>query len=444
MAIPQVPTGLITGGNNGNKAMLTAMEAQVKGILYNDESMMFLKASAVAEQISEIPGAVEAYYRIAERLRWGSKYDVMTGTDKQWTTLRTTSVILDQILVIDWRTEDFDMNRFMSSPISLKANMLSIWAESALRNYLFIQECIFLQGIKDYCIAKSQVIPINMLEMTEDTAKTAFYQIGDKMNELLGNITETEIGTNVSDFIGALGFTPMLQLTKAYLRLNYGQIAADTVASGQLYKQSVFGMFLYKHMFLNKDMVKDTKTGLHLEKTFDLKKVLGVFVHRNAFAQPNSFQKIVNLIDNNTLNQKTLGKALYGITTAIRGWLSFIIMEKMPTADEIKEAQKRCWTNWIKLTPAERQKSPVTFKIADFDDFRISLNDLIYFKNLGKITMTGITPTNDELETAIINAGNRGYEKGKATFSNITSTSATMTGNDKDYIEEIELKFSKK
>ncbi len=35
--------------------MLTAMEAQVKGILYNDESMMFLKASAVAEQISEIP-----------------------------------------------------------------------------------------------------------------------------------------------------------------------------------------------------------------------------------------------------------------------------------------------------------------------------------------------------------------------------------------------------
>ncbi|WP_400254901.1 hypothetical protein [Spiroplasma endosymbiont of Cleonymus obscurus] len=80
MAIPQVPTGLITGGNNGNKAMLTAMEAQVKGILYNDESMMFLKASAVAEQISEIPGAVEAYYRIAERLRWGSKYDVMTGT----------------------------------------------------------------------------------------------------------------------------------------------------------------------------------------------------------------------------------------------------------------------------------------------------------------------------------------------------------------------------
>ncbi len=197
-------------------------------------------------------------------------------------------------------------------------------------------------------------------------------------------------------------------------------------------------------MFLNKDMVKDTKTGLHLEKTFDLKKVLGVFVYRNAFAQPNSFQKIVNLIDNNTLNQKTLGKALYGITTAIRGWLSFIIMEKMPTADEIKEAQKRCWTNWIKLTEAEREKVPVTFKIADFDDFRISLNDLIYFKNLGKITMVGNTPTNDELETAIINAGNNGYEKGKATFSNITSKSATMTGNDKDYIEEIELKFSKK
>ncbi len=35
-------------------------------------------------------------------------------------------------------------------------------------------------------------------------------------------------------------------------------------------------------------------------------------------------------------------------------------------------------------------------------------------------------------------------KKGKATFSNITSKSATMTGNDKDYIEEIELKFSKK
>jgi len=431
MAIPQIPTGMITDGNNGNKTMLTEMEAQVKGVLYNTENAIFLKASAVAEQIIELPEQVIAYYRIAQRVRWGSTYDPLTGTKKQWTDLLTTSVILDQLLTIDWRIEDFDMNRFISETIGIKATLISEWANSTLRNYMQIQECTFLQGVKDYCIAKSQVIPINMLKMTPESAVAAYYQIGDKNNEILSNITETEVGVNSSDIIGGLGFKPMLELTKGFTKLNYGQIAADTVATGRLYKQSLFDIFLYKHMFLNKDMIKDTKTGLHLEKTFDLKNLLGLFVHKNSFAQPNSFQKIVNLIDN-----KTLGKALYSIPTAIRGWLSYIIMEKMPTAAEILAAQNKSWTK-------VQDKSEATYKIADFDDFTIELNNLIYFKDLGKITMAGATPNNNELDTAIVAAGNLGFVATKATYTNITATTATMTGNNTDYTGSVDLVFTK-
>ncbi|WP_342266755.1 hypothetical protein [Spiroplasma endosymbiont of Villa modesta] len=57
--------------------------------------------------------------------------------------------------------------------------------------------------------------------------------------------------------------------------------------------------------------------------------------------------------------------------------------------------------------------------------------------------MAGDKPTNDELENAIINAGNNGYEKGKAKFD-IKSTSATMTGNNSDYYGVVNLEFTKK
>ncbi|WP_342253724.1 hypothetical protein [Spiroplasma endosymbiont of Zeiraphera isertana] len=57
--------------------------------------------------------------------------------------------------------------------------------------------------------------------------------------------------------------------------------------------------------------------------------------------------------------------------------------------------------------------------------------------------MAGDKPTNDELDTAIVKVGNNGFEPTKATYSNITDTSAIMTGNKTDYYGTVKLNFTK-
>lgn len=152
---------------------------------------------------------------------------------------------------------------------------------------------------------------------------------------------------------------------------------------------------------------------------------------------PISFTKIRQKLDNDTDNIKIIGKCLFALPSAIRPNLMYLIRPKMPTVEEIKEARKKDF-----LTNPKNENA--TYQSTLYDDInKLNLEDVIYYKNLGKITMAGTTPTNDELETAIINAGNVGYEKGKATFD-IKSISATMTGNNTEYYGVVNLEFTKK
>ncbi len=156
------------------------------------------------------------------------------------------------------------------------------------------------------------------------------------------------------------------------------------------------------------------------------------------WGMPISFTKVRNKLDNATDNIRIIGKALYALPSAIRPDLMYIIQEKMPTIDEIKTARAKNY----KIEPTNVN---ATYQSTDYDNMNIlDLQNIIYYKNLGKITMAGAIPTNDELETIIVNIGNNGYEKGKAEFSNITSTSATMTGNNKEYYGTVKLEFTKK
>lgn len=423
MAIPQLPKSLITGGNSaGEKAILTVIEAQVKGVLTNEDSTYYFSTSAKAEQIDTLNGVGMAIYRIVERIVWGSDYDPVTGMTRQWRTVKTTTVVLDQKLTINWAVEDFDMERFLNSDPAIKATLLGEWSSSMITGYLYAMEAIFLTGVKDYCVAKSQVLPINLLKLTPETAVDAFYQIGNKNNKLLKKVTMTEVGVNPTSIIGAMGFDSILQFTKAYQRLNYSEISANTIATGKLYKNSVLDISLFKSFYLEQLFEHGTETGLHLTKTFNLKKVLGAFVHKNAVAMPSSFQTIRQLIDNNTGNLKWIGKALYAVPTMIRGHLQYIVQANMPTSTEITSAQALEWNK-----DTTEQKTNATYKIADFEDFIIDLENLIYYVDLGKITMAGTTPTKDELDTAI-KKKNVGYTIGNADYTQITETSATMAG----------------
>lgn len=365
MAIPAIPKALITGGNNDSeKAILSVIEAQVRGILTNENATMYFKTSAIADQIEVLNGVGMAIYRLAERITWGSTYDPVTGTKKQWRKAKTTTVIIDQKLTIDWAVEDFDMERFLAADPNVRATLLAEWSASMISGYLFVMEAIFLTGIKDYCIAKNQVLPIDLLNLDADKAVEAFYAIGKQNNKLLKRVTMTEVGVNLTDINGTVGLDSYLELTKVFQKLNYGQIAADTITTGKLYKDSAFGMDLVQSFYLEQLFKHGEETGLHLEKTFDLTNIYGAFVHKNAVAMPSSFQTIRQLIDPNTGNLKWIGKALYAVPTAIRGDLMYIIMPKAPTEEEIKAAQAKEWN-----ADSSEQKVNATFKLADFDKF---------------------------------------------------------------------------
>lgn len=416
---------LTIGGNSKTEnAILSIAEAQVRGVLNNDANTMFFRTSAIADQIATLNGIGTAIFRIAERITWGSDYDPITGAVNQWTQAKSTTVYIDQKLTLKWRVEEFDMERFLASDPNVRATLIAEWSSSMIKSYLFVMEAIFLQGVKDYCIAKSQVLPINLLNLTPDSALEAFYIIGNKNNNLIKKVTKAEVGVNLTDIKGAVGFTSYLQFTKIFQKLNYAAIAANNVVTGQLYKDSIFGTDLMKSFYLEQIFQHGTETGLHLQKTFDLRKMFSAFIHKNAVAMPTSFQSIRQVIDNETGNLKWICKALYSVPTMIRGHLQYIIQAIMPTIAEITQAQN---LEYSKV----QDKSTATYKIADFDNFIIDLENLIYITDLGKITITGDKITLQELENAI-KSKNLSYTTGHVDITEIRNTSATITAKDKD------------
>ncbi|WDA53891.1 MAG: hypothetical protein PPFGHCPK_00305 [Spiroplasma endosymbiont of Drosophila atripex] len=439
MAIPQIPKAFIIGGNSPTEnAVLSVLEAQVRGELTAELSTLFMRNTVTADQIANISGVAMAIYRATVRVLWGSTWDEFTGTKRQKGTVKTTTLIIDKELTIDFNIPEFDIERFMTSPANIATQIVSNWTSSFMRNLRENFELIFLQGTKDYAIAKSLVLPLNLNNMTKEQALNAYYIIGEKNNKLIKKVDDITVGINKADLTGACGIDSSFNLAKAFTLLNYGQIAANTLATGKRYTNQIMGMEFYESFYLEQDFIHDTVSGMHLEKDYKLLELFGVVYNRYMWGMPISFTKVRNKLDNATDNIRIIGKALYSLPAAIRPNLMYIIQEKMPTIDEIKEARTKNYK-------VDATNINATYQSTDYDNMNIlDLQDVIYYKNLGKITMAGTTPTNDELETVILNIGNNGYEKGKATFSNITSTSAIISGNNKDYYGTVKLEFTKK
>ncbi len=149
MALPDLPKALVTGGNSSTeKAILSVMEAQIRGVLTNEMTSVYLRTTVTPNQISNLTGVGMAIYRAIARLIWGSTWDDTTGTKKQVGTVKTTSVILDQILVIDWKITEFDIERFLSSTPDVAASMVSEWVSSMTDNLFYNLELSFYKVLK--------------------------------------------------------------------------------------------------------------------------------------------------------------------------------------------------------------------------------------------------------------------------------------------------------
>ncbi|WP_342253762.1 hypothetical protein [Spiroplasma endosymbiont of Zeiraphera isertana] len=326
----------------------------------------------------------------------------------------------------------------MKAPKDIAIQIVSNWTASFMRNLGENLELIFLNGIQDYAIAKSLVLPLDLINMNAEQAKEAYYKIWARNNKLIKLVNYITVGTNREDLMGATGIDSNLGLSKAFTVLNYSQISADTLAYGRRYTSLIAGMEFWESFYLEQEFIHDTEKAMHLEKDYSLKNTHGFVVNRYMWGMPISFTKIRQKLDNDTDNIKIIGKCLFALPSAIRPNLMYLIRPTMPTIAEIKEARTKDF-----LTNPKNENA--TYQSTLYDDInKLNLEDVIYYRNLGKITMAGNNPTSDELETAIINVGNRGYEKGKATFSNITSTTATMTGNNTEYYGVVNLEFTKK
>ncbi|BDT03677.1 hypothetical protein [Spiroplasma ixodetis] len=185
MAIPQIPKAFIIGGNTPTEnAVLSVLEAQVRGELTAEISTLFMRNTVTADQIANISGVAMAIYRATVRVLWGSTWDEFTGTKRQKGKVKTTTLIIDKELTIDFNIPEFDIERFMTSPANVATQIVSNWTSSFMRNLRENFELIFLQGTKDYAIAKSLILPLNLNNMTKEQALNAYYTIGERNNKL--------------------------------------------------------------------------------------------------------------------------------------------------------------------------------------------------------------------------------------------------------------------
>lgn len=149
-----------------------------------------------------------------------------------------------------------------------------------MRNLRENFELIFLQGTKDYAIAKSLVLPLNLNNMTKEQALNAYYTIGERNNKLIKKVDDITVGINKADLTGACGIDSSFNLAKAFTLLNYGQIAANTLATGKRYTNQIMGMEFYESFYLEQNFIHDTVSGMHLEKDYKLLDLFGVVYNR--------------------------------------------------------------------------------------------------------------------------------------------------------------------
>lgn len=69
MTLPDLPKALITGGNSSTeKAILSVMEAQIRGVLTNEMTSVYLRTTVTPNQISNLTGVGMAIFCAIVRL----------------------------------------------------------------------------------------------------------------------------------------------------------------------------------------------------------------------------------------------------------------------------------------------------------------------------------------------------------------------------------------
>lgn len=115
MGAIKIPEAFFIKGNNPTEnAILSVLEAQVRGELTSEKSTMFMRGTCSAAQIGEMAGVGIAIFRATVRVLWGSTWDVKNGTKRQIGDVYTTKLEINKYLTIDFEIPEFDIERFMN------------------------------------------------------------------------------------------------------------------------------------------------------------------------------------------------------------------------------------------------------------------------------------------------------------------------------------------
>lgn len=415
--ISLVTTPTIVGNSQGEKAVGSVATVQIKRILINALANEFsLRNQVAAKSIIEIGNLATAIYDRTHRNVWGTKYDYNTGAQKQSGRKSFTTLQIEKSLNVKFEVEDYDINKFITEPEDVKGALVSDWISSLTINLLQNLELIFRRGIQDYCLARYEIDKTSVMVFdpskikTEDQAKEFFMDYGLIKADKTLMVDSTMVGTSESDWDMAVSAKSFVYFTKAYTALVGGEIAAQTLASGDLYANTIYGQPIRKDFWLNRIFKKraigeDIQEAMNTDTTYDLNGTWFISVHNDAIANPAGFSYLRQLINPATGNLMWIGKARVSLPEVLRPGLCFIGRVTEPTSDEIKKAQAK---GIVGPTGNEFDLETYTYQVALYDDLAAKvtggvpsqgaqkLSTLITVLNLGKLA--------DNKNDTIINA----------------------------------------
>ena len=450
-SISLVTTPTITGNTPQEKMVGSIATIQIKKILQNALANEFVfKATASARSIEEVAGIATAIYNISKRKTWGVAYDYVSGATKQGPSAGYTTIQLDKSLNVKFEIEDYDINKFMESPVGVRTELVAGWLGSLTLNLLQNFELLFRRAIQDYCVARYEIDKTSVMVFdpskikTEDEAKQFFTDFGLRMIDKIRTIDDTMIGTNKSDWIANFSMKGMAHLTKAFTALVGGDISAKTLVSGRLYENSVFGLPIAEDFWLDDEYDKNSNRRMNIECSYNLKGTISEVVHTDAWAFPMGFSYFKQVINPENGNLRWLGKCRVSLPCNLRPNLAFIIKTAEPTSEEIKKAQAK---GIIGPSGDEFDLETYTYQVALYDELADkvrntgtgtttpTLSSLISVLNLGKLA--------DNQASTIISAIKSKNPKAPSDIAliGITDTEANVISN--SAIGSVKVSFTK-
>jgi len=315
----------VKGNDDKTNALASIAEVQVKKILVNNQALLGIRASAIAQSISNFNGLGTGIYRVIERNVFGTDYDFYEGIKAQETTTKHTTLNMDQHLTISIPFESLDMDRFMESPIQVRASLVNGWIESAVQSYLLSIEAIFLRGVIDFTIAMGNKRPENLIKLNiddikdEKSARELFTIIRNQSTRLSKLFTKSALGVDRSALKLAISYELYDKLVTWLPGFNVSEIVSNTLATGNLYKDEIMGIPFRQHVMLNSKYDKNSNAKINKDLSFDFTGIHFLFYIEDAIAQPMGTEITQMVFNYKTLNYEYKSKNLGSLPEVLRG-----------------------------------------------------------------------------------------------------------------------------